>query len=354
MTLQGIHASSRKRLITLLSVILLLALLTSIPLPYYIYQPGTIENLNALVQVQGGQPSRQGSFNLTTVLSSKANNALILLYGLLAKDSEIKHAEKVRGTLTDEQYGALLNHMMTTSQNNAVAAALAATGKPVALTYTGVFVQALYPESKAIGVLFPGDVIIEAEGMPVTNINELASVLVENKKAGDPFELVVLRNKEEINLQVELYEAAVTASDSKAGSIARIGIVSEDQYTLDTPVTIQYADSAIGGPSAGLMFSLEIIDQLTDGELTHGKFIAGTGTIDTQGNIGQIGGIEDKIIAAARAGVDIFFCPADVKNSDTNEKAVKEEARQRGFNDVTIVPVRTLDEALSYLKQLDE
>jgi PDZ domain-containing protein len=337
------NASNKKRLISLLSLILILAVLTLIPLPYYIYQPGTIEKLADFVNVENGHASEKGSFNLTTVLSIKANNALTLLYGLFAKDTEIRKSEKVRGTLTDAEYGILLEHMMKSSQNNAVVASLEAAGRPVPMTYTGVFVQALYAESKAAGVLLPGDVIVEAEGKPVTRINELASVIVKNKKIGDKLELAVLRGKERLTLSIELY------GDDEA--VPRIGIVSEDQYTINPPVSVIYTESEIGGPSAGLMFSLEILDQLTEGELTHGKLIAGTGTIDAGGNVGQIGGIRDKIIAAELAGVDIFFCPADVKASDSNEKDILDEARKRGYK-VTIVPVHTLAEAVNYLERL--
>ncbi len=340
------NASNKKRLISLLSLILILALLTLIPLPYYIYQPGTIEKLTDFVKVENGHASEKGSFNLTTVLSIKANNALTLLYGLFAKDTEIRKSVKVRGTLTDAEYGILLDHMMKSSQNNAVVASLEAAGKPIPMTYTGIFVQALYAESKAAGVLLPGDVIVEAEGKPVTRINELASVIVQSKKIGDMLELVVLRGKERHTLTVELY-----GDDGDDAAVPRIGIVSEDQYTIKPPVSVVYKESEIGGPSAGLMFSLEILDQLTEGELTHGKFIAGTGTIDAGGNVGQIGGIRDKIIAAELAGVEIFFCPADVKASDSNEKDILDEARKRGYK-VTIVPVHTLAEAVNYLERL--
>lgn len=341
-----VFSQTNKRLILLFGLILIFAAATLIPLPYYIYEPGSIENLASYVKVEDGQISEKGSFNLTTVFSLKANNALTLLYGWIGKDTEIREAKKVRGTLTDAEYTSLLTHMMKGSQNNAIVASLEQVGKPIPMTYTGLFVQRIVAGSKAIGVLYPGDVIIEADGKAVTRLNEMSTVVKNGKKAGDILNLVVLRGEKRISLDVELQ-----ASSSNAAASPRIGIVTEDQYTIDPPVQIDFTTSNIGGPSAGLMFSLEIIDQLTDGELTHGKLIAGTGTIDPSGKVGQIGGIRDKIIAAAHAGVDIFFCPADELESDDNEKDILDEARKKGY-EITIVPVHTLAEAVHFLEAL--
>jgi PDZ domain-containing protein len=338
-------------LIGLLAVIILLAAATFIPLPYYLYQPGTVEDLSEYVRVENGSSSGEGSFNLTTVYSIEVNNALTLAYGWLSKDTEIRKAEQVRGTLTDNEYAALLEHMMESSQNNAIAAALQAAGLPVHIDYSGVFIRSVYPESKAAGVLIPGDLIIEADGTAVSRLDELGEIVHNGRKAGDLLDLVVLRGSARLPLEVEL--SAAPSADGSGAAAPWIGIVTEDEYTVETPVNIEYAVSDIGGPSAGLMFSLEILDQLTEGELAHGKFIAGTGTIDAGGNVGQIGGIRDKIIAAEHAGVDIFFSPADVNASDRNEKDVLDEAQKRGYG-ITIVPVRTLAEAVSYLELLEE
>ncbi|WP_169087151.1 SepM family pheromone-processing serine protease [Paenibacillus sp. PL91] len=341
------NPSYRKRLIGLLVLIIFLAAITLIPLPYYIHQPGTVEKLSDYVAVESGSASSNGSFNLTTVYSLKVNNAMTMVYGLITKDSEIRKSDQVRGTLTDAQYGALLEHMMKSSQSNAVVSALSQAKKPVSLTYTGVFVQSLLPGSKAAGVLFPGDVIVEAEGKAVKRQSDIIAILAAGEQAGGTLELVVQRSGERINLKIQLYESA----PGTAENVRRIGIVTEDVYTYESPVNVSYTESDIGGPSAGLMFSLEILDQLTEGELTHGKIIAGTGTIDASGSVGQIGGIRDKIIAAAHAGVDIFFCPADVMASDSNEKDILDEARKRGYK-ITIIPVRTLEEAMNELERL--
>ncbi|MCA0756644.1 PDZ domain-containing protein [Paenibacillus sp. N4] len=342
---------SKKRLLTLLVFVVFLGAVTLIPLPYYIYQPGTVENLDSYVKVENGHRSGQGSFNLTTIYSIEVNNVLTLLYGLSDKDSELRRAEQVRGTLSDGQYASLLEHMMQTSQNNAIAAALEENGTPVPLAYTGVFVQSLYPDSKAADVVFPGDVIVETDGRPVTQLSEISD-MIRGKKAGDELELVVIRGGERVPVTAQLYEGTSAAASEASGSSPRVGLVTENQYEIKPPVNIEYSASDVGGPSAGLMFSLEILDQLKEGDLTRGKLIAGTGTISAEGRVGQIGGIRDKVIAAARAGVEIFFCPADVLATDRNEKDIMDEARKRGY-EIAIVPVSTLSDAVHYLEGLE-
>ncbi|MFK4998850.1 S16 family serine protease [Bacillus sp. N9] len=120
---------------------------------------------------------------------------------------------------------------------------------------------------------------------------------------------------------------------------------------LHTARNVEINEKDIGGPSAGLMFSLEIYNQATEGDLTKGYEIAGTGTIDMDGNVGQIGGIREKITAVHKAGIDIFFCPQDIHANDTNEKDVLDEVKKQGYS-VTVVPVKTLQDAINYLREL--
>jgi len=118
-------------------------------------------------------------------------------------------------------------------------------------------------------------------------------------------------------------------------------------------VTIQAGE--IGGPSAGLMFSLEIMNKLTPEDLTKGYQIAGTGTIDTEGNVGVIGGIQHKVIAADKAGAEIFFAPKDYVSADGQRINNYTDAIQRGdeiHTKMKIVPVGTMDDALQYLQSL--
>ncbi|MEH7275544.1 S16 family serine protease, partial [Neobacillus vireti] len=109
----------------------------------------------------------------------------------------------------------------------------------------------------------------------------------------------------------------------------------------------------IGGPSAGLMFTLEIYDQLMDEDFTKGYKIAGTGTIDSEGTVGPIGGIDQKIVAADKAGAEIFFAPNEKGSKDSNYNLAVKTAREIKSK-IKIVPVDGIDDAINYLKKLPE
>ncbi|MDN6265113.1 MAG: peptidase, partial [Tetragenococcus halophilus] len=146
-------------------------------------------------------------------------------------------------------------------------------------------------------------------------------------------------------------------SNQKAG----IGITLVDHTDITSKDDIDFDVDDIGGPSAGLMFTLEIYEQLTEEDLRKGKDIAGTGTINEKGEVGRISGIDKKVVSADKAGAQIFFAPNDTiskkalnKNSDlkSNYQEAKETADSLD-TDMKIVPVKTLQDAIDYLKQMD-
>ncbi|HEY4552957.1 MAG TPA: SepM family pheromone-processing serine protease [Bacillaceae bacterium] len=323
---------------------LFLILLLFIPTPYYLFQPGSVEELRTKVDVEDGVKSAEGNLYLTTVLSIRASNIYYLAYGLFAPNTEVRKVEEVRGDLSDAEYDVLLKHMMSSSQFHALAAGFKAAGEKVEVAPKGVFVRSVLDSSDAKGKLKVGDVIHKVDGHPVRKASDFLEYL-SGKKAGETVELQFSREEAEKTEDVRLIELKNGAN--KAG----VGIVPEDQFEIDTSRKVKIDAADIGGPSAGLMFSLEIYDQLTEGNLTKGYEVAGTGTIDQDGHVGQIGGIKEKIAAVHKAGVDIFFCPADIHPGDTNEKDVKAEASKHGYY-VKIVPVATMKEAIEYLDRL--
>jgi Lon-like protease len=125
--------------------------------------------------------------------------------------------------------------------------------------------------------------------------------------------------------------------------------VDDKEIIVDPKVSVKTDE--IGGPSAGLMFSLEIFDQLMDEDFTKGYKIAGTGTIDSKGAVGPIGGIDQKIVAADKAGAEIFFAPNEKGTSDSNYKLAVKTASQIGSK-MKIVPVDLIDDAINYLQKL--
>ncbi|MNH82779.1 DNA-binding ATP-dependent protease La [compost metagenome] len=337
-----LHNRIRKSALVLFALVILLVALYLIPLPYYLKEPGDLEALAPRITVENGHKNEKGSFYLTTVLSTKMN-VYNWISSLFRDDVQIEKAKDVNGGLSDEEYSFLLRHMMSTSQQNAIIAGLKEAGITVPAQHKGVFVTSIIPESKLADKLAVGDIITAVDGQPIQKASEMIEY-ISHKKAGESVNLSFRHREIDHTEAIEL----IQLPSGKPG----LGILPEDEYAIDSPRKVTIAASDIGGPSAGLMFSLEVYSQtLANYDLTKGYHIAGTGALDVQGNVQQIGGIRDKIVAAHAAGVDIFFSPADVKPGDTNTKDVLDEAKKRGYT-LTIVPVKTTHEAVEYLRKL--
>jgi Lon-like protease len=335
--------SMKRILITMICLIII----AFIPTPFYLYQPGPVEALEPIITVEDGHRDEKGSFNLTTVLSIKAFNPYILAYGLIAPHTDIMKGDDVKGDLSDDEYTKLLNFMMKDSQQNALVAGFIEAGEQVDIAYHGIFVSGILPDSPAKKVLKVGDIITSIDGEKITEAPKFISYIEENKKIGDSATLTIERGGQELKETVEMI--TVDASTNRAG----IGIVPEEEFTATVSKKVKINSEDIGGPSAGLMFSLEIYNQLTSADLTKGYKIAGTGTIDHNGNVGQIGGITHKVTAANEEGADIFFTPKDLTAIDTNEKDVLAEVKGNEY-DLQVVPVASLEEAIDYLEDLEE
>lgn len=327
----------------IIAIAALFLILFWIPTPYYLYQPGTVDPLHELVTVEHSQKQQsKGTFNLTTVYSQKARNVVMLIEGMLDRDTEVRRISDVKGNLTDEEYRDVLKHMMSSSQQTAVASAMTEAGLQVDKQVTGLFLRMIVPGSKAEDALEVGDILLKVDGHAALSLQAVSSYITSSKKVGDSIEAVIKRDG------VERTEQITLVSNNEQGQPG-IGAVFEPEYAVTPSRKVDFAESDIGGPSAGLMFSLEILDQLLPEDLTHGLKIAGTGTIDINGNVGQIGGMRDKIIAAHQAGVDLFFCPKDQDVTSHNAEEAIDEAKKRRY-DLRIIPVGTLQEAVDYLR----
>ena len=188
--------------------------------------------------------------------------------------------------------------------------------------------------------LDPGDRIISIDGVPLSTVEDLVGELADNQ-AGDVVTLEIERDGGEPQ-QIEV--PLIAAPDEPERTI--IGFVPFDTATVDLPFEIDIDTGRIGGPSAGLAFTLTLIDELSEGDLLGGQDIAVTGEIDIEGNVGAIGGLPQKASAVKQVGVDYFIVPA----SQSPESL--EQARVVAGDDVEIIPVATLTEALAALERL--
>lgn len=233
---------------------------------------------------------------------------------------------------SDEDFRRRGLEAMDRSKENAIAVALDRLDLNVEVGSDGVRVVDLLEGSPSAGVLKVGDVIRAVNGEEVVLADDLREALAD-KAPGDTVTLTVERDRETFDVEVELFES------SEVPGRALIGILAE---TLNPRFPIDIDSSNIGGPSAGLMYTLAIIDLLTPEDITHGHVIAGTGTIDRSGRVGPIGGVRQKAVAAEAAGAEYMLVPADNF----------EEAQTAPIEDLVLVSVATVDDALELLDSL--
>jgi Lon-like protease len=333
--------SFKLRPIVILAVVLMAS--SFYTLPYYVSKPGMAKELEPIIQVENGY-DEEGTFMLTTVRMGKANIYSYLM-AKASKYQKIYPEAVIRGEdETEEEYATRQLHLMDTSKLNAIEVSYKKAGIPVDYHYKGVYVLNVFPGMPAEGKLMPGDRIIKIDDRTFSSSASFID-FVNEKKVGDTIKLSIERN--DSPKEVTITVATFPESPSKKG----VGIeLVEDKEIIVKP-EVKVNTDEIGGPSAGLMFSLEIYNQLTKEDLTRGYNIAGTGTITSNGIVGPIGGIEQKIVAADKVGADIFFAPNENGEKDSNYNAAIKTAKDIKTK-MKIIPIDTFDEAVEYLVKL--
>lgn len=289
--------------------IVLAAVTMLLHVPYAELQPGPAINTlgsqsgKPLISVSG-HPTypTSGSLELTTVTVSGGPGANLsvfeVLRGWLDPSAEVVPEDAVFPPgQTQQQSDQEHQQEMVSSQEEATAAALSTLGIEVPTVMT---IDQVATGSPAAAVLKSGDVIVGVAGKPVQTLSALRDA-VQKVRPGQPVPITVRRAGAERAL-------SVTTQATQDGHTV-LGVYINPTFRFPFSVKIQIDN--VGGPSAGMMFALGIIDTLTPGALTGGKQIAGTGTIDSDGTVGPIGGIQQKMIGARRAGATWFLAPAD-------------------------------------------
>jgi Lon-like protease len=314
-------------------------------LPYYVSKPGMAKELSPIIEVEGGY-DEQGSLMLTTIRMGRAN---IYSY-VLAHLSDYQHiyaVDEIRAeNETDEEYTYRQLHLMDNSKANAIEVAYKKAGLPVSYEYKGVYVLQVIPDMPAEGKLTTGDRINKIDGQSFASSNEFIDY-VSKKQAGDSITLTVDKGGESEEVTLALKSFGQNSNRAGIG----ISLVDDKEIMVEPNVEVETAE--IGGPSAGLMFSIEIYNQLIKEDLTKGYDIAGTGTISPDGSVGPIGGIEQKIVAADKAGAEIFLAPNEGGAEDSNYQEAVQTAKDID-TEMKIIPVDTFDDAITYLEQLKQ
>jgi len=312
------------------------------PVPYVAMRPGPVQNTLGdldgapIVRVSGHRTyPTKGELDLTTVSVTAPTAALTLGDALLAwfdperalVPRDLYYPPQVSVQQTEHESAV----EMASSQDSAVVAALSELGFHVPMS---VKVQSVVKGAPAQGHLRVGDTITAVGGTPVEEATDV-SRLLQRVEPGRTAALTVRRGGRTVRVE------SPTEADPADPSRTVVGVTIAGEPTLPFDVSIELGHR-IGGPSAGLMFSLAIIDKLTPGALTGGEHIAGTGTITPTGRVGPIGGIQQKIPGAAGSGASVFLVPS----------ANCGEARQAEGDDIRLVRVRTLASALDSVRKL--
>ncbi|WP_066938636.1 YlbL family protein [Microtetraspora fusca] len=311
-----------------------------LPVPYVVLSPGPTENTigevegKPVISISGHSTyPTDGKLSMVTVAYQGGPNnnidLLTALRGWLDPTIAVVPEEMIfPKSSSPKQVEQQNTREMTTSQEDATIAALRELKIAVPEVVTVMAVEKGLP---ADGKLQVGDEITAVNGDAVSDQNAVATA-VRKATPGDQVRLTVKRK----DTSSEVTLGTVKGEDGKA----RVGVTMGMRYQPPFKVDISVGD--IGGPSAGLMFSLGIYDKLTPGSLTGGKSIAGTGTISLDGAVGPIGGIEQKMVGARKAGATIFLTPA--RNCAQAVRAVPDGLR--------LVKVETLDGAIKALDAL--
>lgn len=312
---------------------------TFIRVPYDTLAPGGTLNLETRVTVKGVKTYRaRGNVMLLFVRERAHINLWSWLQAKIDPNIDLVKQVEITGGNSQQEADRQDVCDMTQAQAAARVAALTALGYHVP-SEPGLDVADLPAGLPAVKVLQPCDRILAADGRDLTQPGDLSKI-VRAHKVGTAVSLRVVRAGRTLTLRVPVVEQQNTRI---------IGVVAAVRFRI--PLDIELDTSDVSGPSAGLAMALAIVDVLTPGELTGGKRVAVTGTIDPAGNVGEIGGLPQKAVAARAAHAQIFIVPTCA--ADSAEAACKMDlatAQKRVGKDVELAPVSTLAQALKVLR----
>jgi PDZ domain-containing protein len=317
----------------------LLVVGSTINVGYYALTPGSARPTTNLISVEDAETfPADGEVLFTTVHIERLT---LIDYGrerlgLLPDSWEVLTEEQYLGPNSEEENDQINADLMTNSKEVASYVAQDHLGYDVAITGTGATIIQVVEGSPADGVLEVGDTIVAIDGEPIELTNEVSEV-IGARSPGDTVTMSVEKvDGTESEVEVTL---AAREDDASAGFLGVASTTRDLDFDVPVDVTIDSGD--VGGPSAGLAFTLAILDVLTPGELTGGDQVAVTGTISPDGTVGPVGGVAQKVAAAADAGAEVFLVPADeVDQADSVS------------DDIRVAPVDDLDDALEVLSEL--
>lgn len=315
-----------------LIVLILLVVLFTIKFPYYIDAPGGIDDVSKKIEIDGYKS--EGTLNLAYVREYRATIPTLII-SLFNKDWKvIKEEDVLLDTEDDSSYLLRDKILMNESISNAISVAYEYANKEIEVISNELIVT--YIDKNAHTNLLVGDKIISVNDSIVTEKKDIENI-INKKEINEKINIKVINNNKEYNR----YAYVINQDNNK-----KIGILISNirEYKTDPKVNIK-VDENESGSSGGLITALSIYNSLTKKDITNGLTIVGTGTIDLNGNIGSIGGVEYKLKSAVKSGADLFIVPFD-ENYDEALQLKKENNY-----DIKILGVSTFDEVINYLEK---
>jgi PDZ domain-containing protein len=313
------------------------------PIPYVFFKPGVPNNvMGSLIEINDAKSyGSNGKLYITSILVTSPDAPVLgaeTLYNWAIGPHVVLPREMIYPpAIPGQRIERDSRDEMTGSKITATAAALQYLGYKIEKIY---FISQIREYSKAGGILQPGDRIISVDGSVIENIEEIRSSY-SDRNIGDIIEIKIERQvDDEIEILTERIELVGNGEPGGDNQKPAIGVLVGTSAKF--PIDIDFNIRGVGGPSAGMIFAIGIVEKMTPEDLLRGRKIAGTGAITADGNVQGIGGIEEKMIGAARKGATLFLAPRencpDIKNVPDNLK---------------VIPVSTLSEAIAALRAPD-
>lgn len=303
------------------------------PSEKYIFLPDEAHPVASFVQVEGERPDRNGGgIYFVDVIVRKATLIERLFPGL-RNGSTLVPAEVIRQGVSDRERRRVSRLDMSRSQEVAAAVALRALGYEVRSRSIGVLITVVSESAPAAGLLQPGDIVLAVDGRPVRTPEGLRR-RIRTHQPGDVVRLRLRRDARVLTVSVK------TIRDPRRG-VPVIGILVQEAAKIDLPISVKIDLGEVGGPSAGLAFALDVMEELGR-NVDRGYKIAATGQIELDGRVLPIGGIKQKTIGAKEADVDVFLVPA-------GDNAAEARRYAKGLR---IVAVQNFRQALRVLATL--
>lgn len=315
----------------LIALILIVVALTY-EFPYVVYTPGGIVNLESRIKIENDIENK-GSFNMSYVTLRKGNLPSILLSYIIKDWDLIKEKEITSDNESVDELLKLEKLYMNSSIDNATILAYQKAGKEINITKN--INNVIYIDKLAKTDLKIYDQITSVDGKTINTIDELKEY-INTKNENDIVNFEVINNDKKATRKAEVI---------KIGDELKVGIAFLTTYEYDANPDIKVkTKSSESGSSGGLMLSLAIYNKLIDEDITKGKKVVGTGTIDIYGNVGKIDGVKYKILGAVKNKADLFIC-----SEENYDEAIK--VKKEHNIDLKIISVKTFDDVINYLEE---